>query len=81
MRTGRSRWGSLRVRYRCLLSVFFADSGKEVHVRLDVLLVVKIWFQPRRKLTGEHFLVIAVQVACRDSVGLAFDDLLDRVIG
>ena len=36
-------------------------------------------YEPRLELTGKQFLVIAVQVACRDSVGLA-DDSLDRVL-
>ena len=36
--------------------------------------------EPRRELSGKQFLVIAVQVAGRDSVGLA-DDSLDRVLG
>ena len=37
-------------------------------------------YEPRRELTGKQFLVITVQVAGRDSVGLA-DDSLDRVLG
>ena len=36
--------------------------------------------EPRRELTGKQFLVIAIQVACRDSVGLA-NDSFDRVLG
>ena len=37
-------------------------------------------YEPRRELTGKQFLMIAVQVAGRDSVDLA-DDSLDRVLG
>ena len=32
-------------------------------------------YVPRRELTVKQFLVIAVQVPCRDSVGLADDSL------
>ena len=100
------------------VSVFFASSEKEAHECLDVLVIVKIWFQrldrlsmsihaqgvmfkvewilnivsvesvivhaadyePRQELTGKQFLVITVQVACRDSIGLAYDSL-DWVLG
>ena len=37
-------------------------------------------YESRRELTGKQLLVIAIQVAGRDSVGLA-DDSLDRVLG
>ena len=37
-------------------------------------------YEPRRELTGKQFLVIAVQIACQNSVGLA-DDSLDRIFG
>ena len=36
-------------------------------------------YEPRRELTGKQFLVIAVQVAGRDSVGLT-DDSIDLVL-
>ena len=33
------------------VSVFFASSGKEAHECLDVLVVVKIWFQRLDRLS------------------------------
>ena len=51
MRTGRSRWGSLRARYLCLRLGFFAGFEKEAHVCLDVLAVGKIWFQRLDRLS------------------------------
>ena len=106
------------------VSGFFAGSGKEAHVCLDVLAVGKFGFsgltgwvfpsrckeiffaqgvmfkverildivfvesvivhasddENRRELTGKQFLVIAVQAAGRDRVGLAVYSL-DRVLG
>ena len=35
-------------------------------------------YEPGQKLTGKHFLVSAVQIACRDSVGIADESLLTR---
>ena len=37
-------------------------------------------YEPRRELTVKQLLVIAVQVACRNSVGLAYDSV-DWVLG
>ena len=49
-------------------------------VSVESVIVHATYYEPRRELPGKQFLVIAVQVACRDSVGLA-DDSLDRVLG
>ena len=49
-------------------------------VSVECVIVHASDYEPRRKLTGKQFLVIIVQVACRDSVGLAYDSL-DRVLG
>ena len=52
---------------------------------LDILSVESVIvetsdYERRRELTGKQFLVITVQVTCRDSVGLAYDSL-DRLLG
>ena len=49
-------------------------------VSVESVIVHASDYEPRRELIGKQFLVIAVQVACRDSVGLA-DDSLDRILG
>ena len=49
-------------------------------VSVESVIVHAFDYEPRRELTGKQFLVIAVQVTGRDSVGLA-DDSLDRVLG
>ena len=49
-------------------------------VSVESVIVRAADYEPRRELTGKQILVIAVQVACRDSVGLA-DDSLDWVLG
>ena len=49
-------------------------------VSVESVIVHASDYEPRRKLTGKQFLVITVQVAGRDSIGLA-DDSLDRVLG
>ena len=47
-------------------------------VSVESVIVYACDYELRRELTGKQFLVIAVQVACRDGVGLAVDSL-DRV--
>ena len=49
-------------------------------VSVESVIVNASDYDSRRELTGKQFLVIVVQVARRDSVGLA-DDSLDRVLG
>ena len=49
-------------------------------VSVESVIVHASDYEPRRELTGEQFLVITVQVAGQDSIGLA-DDSLDRVLG
>ena len=49
-------------------------------VSVESVIVHASDYEPRRELTGKQFLVITVQVAGRDSIGLA-DDSLDRVLG
>ena len=49
-------------------------------VSVESVVVHAFDYETRRELTGKQFLVIAVQVACRDSVGLA-DESLDLVLG
>ena len=49
-------------------------------VSIESVIVHASDYEPRRELPGKQFLVIAVQVACRDSIGLA-DDSLDWVLG
>ena len=49
-------------------------------VSVERIIVQTCDYEPRRELPGKQFLVIAVQVACRDNVGLS-DDSLDRVRG
>ena len=43
-------------------------------VSVESVIVHAADYEPR-ELPGKQFLVIAVQVACRDSVGLAYDSL------
>ena len=49
-------------------------------VSLESIIVCASDYEPRQELTGKQFFVITVQVACRDSVGLAYDSL-DWVLG
>ena len=49
-------------------------------VSVESVIVHAADYEPQRELPGNQFLVIAVQVACRDSIGLA-NDSLDRVLG
>ena len=49
-------------------------------VSVESVIVYASDYEPRRELTGKQFLAIAVQVACRDSLGLAVDSL-DQVFG
>ena len=49
-------------------------------VSVESVIVHASDYKPRRELTGKQFLVITVQVAGRNSIGLA-DDSLDRVLG
>ena len=49
-------------------------------VSVESIIVHANDYEPRRELTDKQFLVITVQVACRDSVGLAYDSL-DWVLG
>ena len=49
-------------------------------VSVESVIVHASDYDPRRELTGKQFLVITVQVAGRDSIGLA-DNSLDRVLG
>ena len=49
-------------------------------VSVDSVIVHASDYEPWREMAGKQFLVIAVQVACRDSVGLA-NDSFDRVLG
>ena len=49
-------------------------------VSVESIIVHTSVYEPRRELTGKQFLVITVQVAYWDSVGLAYDSL-DRVLG
>ena len=56
----------------------------KVELILDIVSVESVIvhasdYEPRRKLLCNQFLVIAAQVACRDSIGLA-DDSLIRVL-
>ena len=41
----------------------------------SVIFVQAADYGPRPELPGKQFLVIAIQVACRDSVGLAYNSL------
>ena len=49
-------------------------------VSVESVIVHTSDYEPRRELAGKQFLEIAVQVARRDSVGLAYDSL-DWVLG
>ena len=49
-------------------------------VSVESVIVHASDYEPRRELTGKQFFVITVQVAGRNSIGLA-DDSLDRVLG
>ena len=49
-------------------------------VSVESVIVHVSAYEPRRQLTGKQFLVIAVEGACRNSVGIA-DDSLDWVLG
>ena len=49
-------------------------------VSVESVIVHASDYEPRRELSGKQFLVITVQIAGRDSIGLA-DDSLDRVLG
>ena len=49
-------------------------------VSVESVIVHAADYEPRRELPGKQFFVIAVQVACRDSIGLAYNSL-DRVLG
>ena len=44
-------------------------------VSVESVIVHAADYEPRRELTGKQFLVIAVQIACRDSIGLAYNSL------
>ena len=57
----------------------------KVELILDIVSVESVIvhtsdYEPRRQLTGKQFLVITVQVAGRDNIGLV-DNSLDRVLG
>ena len=49
-------------------------------VSVESVIVDASDYELRRELTGKQFLVITVQFAGRDSIGLA-DDSLNRVLG
>ena len=44
-------------------------------VSVESVIVHAADYDPRREVTGKQLLVITFQVACRDSVGLAYDSL------
>ena len=44
-------------------------------VSVESVIVHVADYEPRRELPVKQFLVISVQVACHDSVGLAYDSL------
>ena len=48
-------------------------------VSVESVIVHASDYEPRREMSGKQLIVIAVQVACRYSVGLA-DDSLDWVL-
>ena len=49
-------------------------------VSVESVIVHAADYEPRREFLCKQFLVIAIQVACRDSIGLAYNSL-DWVLG